>query len=361
LASAHFERLSAMDLSFLAMEDGRARMHIGAVSLYDAAPLRADDGGIDFERIVAFADAQLHKFPRYRQRLEWVPGFAQPVWVDDDRFNLRFHMRHTALPPPGDERDLKRLAGRILSQEFDRSKPLWENWFVDSLTDDRFAVISKVHHCMADGITGVALGNLLVGTSPDYEPPARPEWVPRPAPDATRLVIEELRHRVAAPIRLLRSTRSGAGQGGPETTGTGVRGLLGNVVQSGSSTPLNVEIGPHRRFDWAKLPFDEVRRIGKAADGTVNDVVLAVATGALRDFLQRHDVTVDDLDFRAVVPVNMRGRADAPAAGNRVSEMIAHLPVAEAVFGVDVEGHTRVGLLQLGDLLDRLARGRDGL
>ena len=192
---AHFERLSAMDLSFLAMEDGRAHMHIGSVSIYDAEPLRGRDGAIDFERVLSFTEAQLHKFPRLRQRLEWVPGFAHPGWVDDERFNVRFHVRHTALPPPGDIRQLKRLAGRVLSQEFDRAKPLWEYWFVDSVVGNRFAVISKMHHCMADGISGVTIGNLLVGPDPDYEP--------APAPGVGRAAGAERhparRRRTAAP------------------------------------------------------------------------------------------------------------------------------------------------------------------
>ncbi|HEY5697259.1 MAG TPA: wax ester/triacylglycerol synthase domain-containing protein, partial [Acidimicrobiales bacterium] len=154
MAQPHGERLSAMDLSLLATEDGRAHMHIGSVSLYDAGPLRAPHGGIDIDRVLAFAEAQLPKFPRLRQRLAWVPGFGQPVWVDDEHFNLRFHLRHTALPPPGDLRALKRLAGRVFSQEFDRAKPLWGYWFVDGVADDRIAVISKLHHCMADGLAG---------------------------------------------------------------------------------------------------------------------------------------------------------------------------------------------------------------
>ena len=326
----HFERLSAMDLSFLAMENGRAHMHIGSVSIYEAEPLRGPDGGIDFERVLSFTEAQLAKFPRYRQRLAWVPGFAHPGWVDDDRFNLPFHLRHTALPAPGDVRQLKRLAGRILSQEFDRSKPLWENWFVDGLEGDRFAVISKTHHCMADGISGVAMGNLLVGANPDYQPPAPGRWAPRPAPGPAQLVVDELRHRVMAPLRLLGSSRGEGGGGSGRRRASGIGGLAGNALRRASDTPLNVEIGPHRRFDWARLPFDEVRRIGKSAGGTVNDVVLAVATGALRDHLQGEGVRVDDLDFRAVVPVNVRAAGEGDAPGNRVSELIAHLPIGES-------------------------------
>jgi diacylglycerol O-acyltransferase len=334
MAYAYFERLSAMDLSFLAMEDGRVHMHIGSVSIFEAAPLRGVDGGLDFERILAFIEAQLRKVPRFRQRLEWVPGFAQPVWVDDARFNLRFHVRHTALPPPGDVRQLKRLAGRVLSQEFDRSKPLWEHWFVDGLEGDRFALVSKLHHCMADGISGVAMGNLLVGADPEYRPAPRKEWIPRPAPSATQLVLEELRHRVGAPFELLRPARKGEGRSTPASrSSSGFRGLAetaATALRGASPTPLNVEIGPHRRFDWMRLPFEEVRTIGASAGGTVNDVVLAVASGALRSFLRRRGVAVADLDFRAIVPVSVRRESERAALGNRVSGLLARLPLEEA-------------------------------
>jgi len=335
MAYAYFERLSAMDLSFLAMEDGRAHMHIGSVSIFDAEPLRRDDGGIDFERILSFFEAQLHKVPRYRQRLEWVPGFAQPVWVDDARFNLRFHVRHTALPPPGDDRQLKRLAGRILSQEFDRGKPLWENWFVDGLMGNRFALVSKLHHCMADGISGVAMASLLVGTDPSYVPAPRKEWIPRPAPGGTQLVLEELRHRAAAPFALLRGLRQESAHAADSAPST--RSGLGALVEtareaaaSSAPTPLNVEIGPHRRFDWTRLPFDEVREIGKLAGATLNDVVLSIASGALRQFLRRRGVAVEQIDFRAIVPVSVRSESESASLGNRVSGLLARLPLDEA-------------------------------
>ena len=330
MSGPHFERLSAMDSSFLSMEDGRAHMHMGAVSIYEAAALRGEGGGIDFERVVSFTEAQLQKVPRLRQRLAWVPGFGHPVWVDDERFNLRYHLRHTALPPPGGERQLKRVAGRILSQEFDRDRPLWEDWFVEGLEGDRFALISKVHHCMADGLGGVAIANLLVGTDPRYEPPPAEPWVPRPAPGGAELVLEEMRHQLAAPARLARPPGGGGGRTRRATpTAEGMWKLVGNAVRRGSPTPLNVRLGPYRRFDWTRLPLDEVRAVGKRAGGTVNDVVLAVATGAVRNLLQRRNTDVEHLDFRAVVPVSVRGPADGSALGNRVSELIAALPIAE--------------------------------
>jgi WS/DGAT/MGAT family acyltransferase len=334
MAYAHSERLSAIDLSFLAMEDGRAHMHIGSVSIYDAKPLRGKDGGLDFERILEFIEGQLHKVPRCRQRLEWVPGFRQPVWVDDTRFNLRFHVRHTALPPPGDVRQLKRLAGRIMSQEFDRGKPLWENWFVDGLEGDRFALISKIHHCVADGISGVEMANMLVGPNADYEPKARKAWIPRPAPTGTQLVIEELRHRAGTPLSLLRSIRRGAADDAtsrsdsPSGLGALASGLR-EVMSGHSATPLDVEVGPHRRFDWTRFPFDEVREIGRSVDAKLNDVVLAIAAGALRRFLQRRGVDVDAIDFRAMIPVSVRSEKERASLGNRVSSLLARLPLDE--------------------------------
>jgi len=337
MAYAHFERLSAMDLSFLAMEDGRGHMHIGSVSIFDAGPLRCDDGGIDFERILSFIEAQLHKVPRFRQRLEWIPGFAQPVWIDDARFNLRFHVRHTALPAPGDERQLKRLAGRILSQEFDRGKPLWENWFVDGLAGDRFALISKVHHCMADGMSGVAMGALLVGSDPGYEPPPRKQWIPRPAPGSAQLVLEEMRHRVGAPFSLLRALREDSDSEPDAASESASTSGLGALIESArdaitraSPTPLNVEIGPHRRFDWARMPFDEVRDLGHLAGATLNDVVLAIASGALRAYLGRRGMMIDEIDFHAVVPVSVRREDERASLGNRVSGLVVRLPLDEA-------------------------------
>jgi len=330
VAYSHYERLSAMDMSFLAMEDGRAHMHIASVAIFEAGPLRGPDGGLDFERIFAFIDARLHRIPRLRQRLAWVPGIGQPVWVDDADFNLRFHVRHTALPAPGDVRQLKRLAGRVLSQEFDRGKPLWEDWFVDGLEGDRFALISKVHHCMADGIAGLAIANMLVGPDSNYENGPGPQWIPRPAPGGSELLVDELWHRVKAPLSLLTSALRGRGGGtaGALPSVAGLRDIVGGGL-GGSTTPLNVSIGPHRRFDWTRTSFDEVHEIGSSAGGTVNDVVLAVVAGALRPFLRRRGLSVDGLDLRVMIPVSVRADGDGEALGNRVSSLFVPLPLAE--------------------------------
>ena len=164
---SHYTRLSALDRSFLDIEDRTAHMHVGATCIFDAAPLRTESGGIDIERIRAHVASRLHLIPRYRQRLAWVPVEGHPVWVDDDRFNLNYHVRHTALPRPGSERQLKRLSGRVFSQQLDRGKPLWEMWVVEGLDGDRFAVINKVHHCMVDGIAGADLLGVLLTPEPE--------------------------------------------------------------------------------------------------------------------------------------------------------------------------------------------------
>lgn len=329
MSDTYHERLSGQDLSFLAMEDGRAHMHVGMVSLFDAEPLRLDTGGIDVERIMSFVESQLHETPRLRQKLAWVKGFGQPVWVDDPDFNIHYHVRHTALPPPGDIRQLKRLAGRIMSQELDRGKPLWEYWFVDCVEGDRFALINKVHHCVADGIAGLAIIGSLVrpDTESEFEQPET--WVPRPPPGDAQLLVEEVRRRSIAPIELLGAQLRRLGSSGSSFSLSGLRGLTDTSL-SGERTPLNVQIGPHRRFDWVRLPFEDVHEIAARAGGKINDVVLALTTAALRGFLRERGVDVDSLELRAMVPVNIRNESDSRTAGNHVSNLIVPLPIAEA-------------------------------
>ena len=149
--SAGYERFSAQDSSFLVFEDPNTHMHLGGIAIFDPGPLATADGGVDIERIRRHVESRLHWIPRYRQRVAYVPLERHPVWVDDDHFNLSYHVRHTSLPRPGDEEQLKRLAGRIMSQRLDRRRPLWEIWIVEGLEGGRFAMVTKTHHCMVDG------------------------------------------------------------------------------------------------------------------------------------------------------------------------------------------------------------------
>jgi diacylglycerol O-acyltransferase / wax synthase len=334
VAYTHHERLSAVDSSFLALEDANAHMHIGAVAEFEAAPLTGSDGRLDVARIERAIEASLHRFPRYRQRLEWVPLLDHPVWVDDASFNFPYHVRHTCLPPPGDERQLKRLAGRILSQQLDRGKPLWELWIVEGLASGRIAIVTKVHHCMIDGVGSVELTGLAMQASADPDPrlsaPA-PRWMPRPAPSKLQLVRGEVQHRVAASANgLAVALRSAAHPIRAATTlYSTVEGIVEAVtagLRPASPTPLNVEIGPHRRFDWCEGDLDRVKRIKERLGGTVNDVVLAIVSGAIRRFLRQRGLAPADLDFRAMIPVNIRRDGDH-TVGNRVAMLVARLPL----------------------------------
>ncbi|MCC6847201.1 MAG: wax ester/triacylglycerol synthase family O-acyltransferase [Deltaproteobacteria bacterium] len=333
---AHFERLSALDNSFLGIEDGVSHMHIGSVAIFEKGQFGTPAGGVDIEAIRSLMESELHRVPRYRQRLRRTPIFDQPVWVDDPHFNLNYHVRHTHLPLPGDDRQLKRLAARLMSQALDRGRPLWEMWVVEGLPDDRFAIVTKVHHCMIDGVGSVRLTGALLRPTPDrptaIDPP--PSWIPRPEPSPTELVVAELAHRIATPARALAAGVRAAAQparalGGARDIATALGASLGAGLRSASPTPLNVPIGPHRRFDWTTADMEALKAVRARHGGTVNDVVLTVLAGALRAFLRRRGLDPNALDFRVMVPVNVRDTTSRDEVGNRVAMIVVRLPLAE--------------------------------
>jgi diacylglycerol O-acyltransferase / wax synthase len=336
MALTHHERLSALDASFLALEDASCHMHIGAVSVFDAGPLTLPGGGIDIDRIRDLMEKGLYRIPRYRQRLAHVPVVGHPVWVDDPRFNLAYHVRHTHLPRPGDARQLKRLVGRLMSQQLDRGKPLWELWVVEGLEGDRFAFVNKIHHCMIDGVGSVELTGTIMQRTPEHDPrldKAPPPWLPRPAPAPAQLLADELRHLARAPLTAVTAagralTSPGQTWGAVTATVQGLVEALGGLSPA-SPSPLNVEIGPHRRFDWTEMDLGRVREVKARHGGTVNDVVLAILSGALRRFLRRRGMDIDGLEFRAMLPVNVRTDADQRGLGNRVAMLVARLPLDE--------------------------------
>ena len=198
MPNTYFDRLSVSDAGMIALEDHDAHMHMGGVSIFDAGPLWTPETGLDIELIEKYVVSCLHRIPRYRQRLEYTPIAGQPIWVDDNRFNIHYHVRHTRLPQPASVRQLKRLVGRILSQQLERGKPLWEMWFVDGLEGGRFALITKIHHCMVDGVSGVELMNHLMREDTDtrVEPPH--PWLARNRPGTVRLLADSLLQRPAS-------------------------------------------------------------------------------------------------------------------------------------------------------------------
>lgn len=332
MAYSHYERLSALDAAFLEIEDENAPLHVGAVAVFDPGPLSLPDGGFDIDRFRRFVESVLH--PRYRQRIERIPWTRDPIWVDDPSFNLHYHVRHLSLPRPGDERLLKRLAGHVMSLPLDHRRPLWELWVVEGLEDNRFAILSKAHHCMVDGVGSADLMTASMQLQPDATFPEPKPWLPRPAPGALELATDELARRLGRGAAALRSLSEAAIH--PLRAVSTLRGVadglgaaLGASLHRTSPTPLNVAIGPHRRFDWLRYELADVKAVKSRLGGTVNDVVLANVAGALRCFLSRRGENVGQLDFRAMVPVNVRRKEDAGSVGNRVSMLAAPLPLDE--------------------------------
>ena len=329
---AYYERLSAMDASFLGIEDGNLHMHVGGVMIFDAAPLRRPTGGIDIDRIRKTIHSRLHLVPRFRQRVAYVPYENIPVWVDDQRFRLAYHVRHTALPQPGDERGLKRLVGRIMSAPLDRKRPLWEMWVVEGLDGDRFALVSKTHHCMIDGISGADLMSVIMSPFPESEPGEPEPWRARPQPSGAELLLDEIVRRLAQPVTAVQALADIIRNPEPPLRAftDAVAGVLEAAMPAltpGSQTPLNVEVGPHRRFDWTEMRVADLKAVKHVLGGTLNDVVLATVSGALRALFVQRGLDPDDLDIRAMVPVSVRTQDERGNLGNRVTQLTAPLPV----------------------------------
>jgi WS/DGAT/MGAT family acyltransferase len=322
------DRLSGLDSSFLHLERDSAHMHVAGCAVFEGtAPA--------YDELVEAIESRLHLVPRYRQRLAFVP-FEQgrPVWVDDPHFNVTFHMRHTALPRPGGDEELKRLAGRVFSQALDRRRPLWEIWLVEGLADDRFALLSKTHHALVDGISGVDIASVLFDASPDPLPVAPPEheWVPRPLPTGPQLLADALLERATVPGEIARGIR--AMLRGPRQVATraaeslaGVGALARAGLKSAPLSPFNVRIGPHRRFTWVRGNLAEFKAVKDALGGTVNDVVLAAVAGMLGRYMRLHGHATEDVVLKAMVPVSVRADVERGALGNRVAAMWAPLPV----------------------------------
>lgn len=329
-----YDRLTALDNSFLLLEKPHAYMHVASTGIYEPGPLATPEGGVDIELVKRGIQGVLHRLPRYRQKLAWIPLERQPVWVDDERFNLDYHLRHTSLPRPGDEEQLKRLSARVMGQRLDRTRPLWEMWIVEGLEGGRFAVINKVHHCMIDGVSGVDLMTVLMSTAQDAEIPEAPPYVPRPEPGGFELLRNEIARRIKLPFEAARDARHllNEARDARQELLSRLRALsetIGTTLRPASMTPLNQRVGPHRRFDWTTMPIREIKEIRRALGGSLNDVVLTIATGAVRRFLQLRRVDPAELDFRALAPVSVRTQDQRGKLGNRVSAWILALPVGE--------------------------------
>jgi len=334
--SVHYERLSNLDASFLALETRTTHMHVGAVAIFTSGP-SVGEQGIDIDTIRALILSRLDLIPRYRQRLANVPLEGSPVWVDDEHFHLDYHVRHIALPHPGSTEQLKDLAGRLMSQQLDRSKPLWELYIVEGLDDGGFALIGKIHHCMIDGVSGIDLMAVLLDFTPEFEISDPKPWTPRSAPNGTELAVREMSRsisRIAAGVLKVPSEIGVWTASWSERARAAGASLSSGWLTQTGKTSLNGPIGGSRSFDWIQLPLADIKRIKNTHGATVNDVMLAIVAGAVREYLiQIGGATDDELtetEFRIMAPVSVRAKDEAGTLGNKVAMWLLELPIAES-------------------------------
>jgi WS/DGAT/MGAT family acyltransferase len=327
MAQGHLDRLGSTDVSFLTNESSASHMHVGAILIFEGpAP--------SYEDLLDHVRSRLNLVPRFRQKLAYPPAqTGRPFWVDDPNLNLEYHVRHSALPAPGSEDQLRRMAARVFSQQLDRSKPLWELWLVQGLTRNRFALLTKTHHAVVDGVSGVDIATVLFDLNPVPEPAEQDDsWAPQPEPSPASLLVRGGEDLLQAPIRAVRRLERVVQH--PESAARQVRDAVEAVSEVGwnfanpaPKVPLNVEIGSHRRYVWVRSDLDHFKRVKNALGGTVNDVVLAVVAGALRDWLRGRGIRTEGLELRAQVPVSIRARDEHGQLGNRLAAMRAPLPV----------------------------------
>jgi WS/DGAT/MGAT family acyltransferase len=325
-----YERLSVLDELFLHLEGPDTHMHVGGAAIFEGpAP--------DYDEIMDGVRRRLQQVPRFRQKLAFVPlGLGRPVWVDDTHFNIEYHIRHTALPSGGDEDKFKRLVARIMSQQLDRAKPLWEIWFAEGLPDGRWAMISKTHHCLVDGVSGADIMSVILDLTPEIQEVPFEKWIPEPEPSPDQLLLDALRERLTSPGEAIRTVQSTVMDPAklPNKIVEGAKAIgafVGGSLNMAPTSSLNLPVGPHRRFETVMVDLDEVKRIKNSLGGTVNDVVLAVVAGGLRKLLKERGERVDeDNELRAMVPVSVRADAERGNLGNRVASLWVPLPVGES-------------------------------
>jgi diacylglycerol O-acyltransferase / wax synthase len=327
MAQGHMERLSALDVSFLTNESSSAHMHVGGIMIFEGPPP-------DYDDLLEHIRGRLHLVPRFRQKLAYPPApTGRPFWIDDPAFNLSYHVRHSALPSPGSEEQLRNMAARVFSQKLDRTKPMWELWMVQGLTRKRFALVTKTHHALVDGVAGVDIATVLFDVKPVPEP-SHPEhdWVPDPQPSGARLLAKDVEGLARTPAGLLRRLeqaiehpREALHQLGEAAEALGEIGW--NFANPAPEVPLNTAIGSHRRFEWVRSDLAQFKQVKNALGGTVNDVVLAVVTGAMRSWLKSRGIRTEGLELRAQVPVSIRAAHQRGQTGNQIVAVRAPIPV----------------------------------
>ncbi|MCW2538866.1 MAG: acyltransferase [Frankiales bacterium] len=325
------DRLSPLDASFLYFEGPVTPMHVGGVAVFDLPA-----AGFDYETLADLIEARISLVPRYRQKIRWVPGhLANPVWVDDGSFDLSYHLRRSALPRPGSDAQLRELVARVQSRALDRRRPLWEMYLVEGLSDERIAIITKTHHAMVDGISAVDIAQVILDVSPVVRELPPDDWTARPEPTAAGLVLDAVTEIARRPSALVDTVRLGLADA--RSTAENVTRTVGGLLSAARAaarpapgSPLNLAIGPQRRFAVARTDLADYRRIREKSGGTVNDVLLATIAGAIRGWLlSRGEPVTPASVVRAMVPVSVRSEAEGGRLGNRVSSYLVDLPVGE--------------------------------
>jgi WS/DGAT/MGAT family acyltransferase len=325
------DRLNPLDVSFLYLEGRTTPMHVGGLAVFEPP-----EEGFDYDKLVTLIEHRISLVPRYRQKVRSVPGhLANPVWVDDGDFDLGYHVRRSALPRPGSDEQLRELVARVQSRALDRNRPLWEMYLVEGLAGGRFAVIQKTHHAMVDGVSAVDIGQVILDTTPAPREVPEDLWMPRPEPGSASLVIDAVTDLIRRPTALADTVRIGmadARNAASQVTAA-VNGVLSAarvVARPAPDSALNGPIGSQRRFAVARTELEDYREVRKHRGGTVNDVVLATVTGAIRGWLlSRGEPVKPSTTVRALVPVSIRGDGDSDQPGSRVSSYLVDLPVGE--------------------------------
>ena len=325
------DRLSPMDVSFLYMETPTTAMHVGGVATFQPPA-----EGFDYERLVELIGQRIALVPRYRQKVRFIPGrLANPVWVDDEDFDVTYHVRRSALPKPGTDAQLRELVGRLQGRQLDRHRPLWEIYLVEGLAAGRVGIITKTHHAMVDGVSAVDIGTVILDLTPEPREVPADDWTPSRPPGAASLMVGAVTDLVKRPTQALDTARSAlvdarASAGKVAGVASGVLQSVLSMARSTPDSPLNVRIGEQRRFGMAATELDDYKRVRKTHGGTVNDVVLATVSGALRSWLlTRGESVTPTTTIRAMVPVSVRSDSKDGQLGNRVSSYFVDLPVGE--------------------------------
>ncbi len=369
---ASYERLSGLDELFLGFETGNAYMHVAVTAVFERGPLCKPGGGVDIERLRQHVATRLPGLPRFRQRIGHLPLVRDAVWIDDDRFDLVHHVRHASLPRPGSSGQLRQRCAEILERPLNRQRPLWEMWVIEGLADDAFALVVKVHHCVVDGIAGIGVLATLLDVEAEPTPGVVVPWRARRAPTTRELMRDEVARRMRGTLAAGRAVGQALTDpvGGVGQIGSAAKSLWRLLRTGLSPAPtmcINRPLGPYRELAWLALDLERVKAIRRRLEGTVNDIVLTLVSGALGSVLRRRGELPRGEPLRAAVPVSVRTAEEIGAPGNRVSIWLVPLPVADrnvrrrlATIRATTEGLKRGGEAAGGSVLAEAANWAGG-